>query len=52
MWRENINNSWPEILEHGYDEKFKRMWNYYLCYCEAGFEYDVLGTYQIEMTKI
>jgi len=52
VWRENFNNSWEEISKEGYDEKFQRMWNYYLCYCEAGFDYDVLGTYQIEMTKI
>lgn len=64
VWRDNFNSNWSEIseekteekteakTERGYDEKFKRMWNYYLCYCEAGFEYDVLGTYQIEMTKI
>ena len=36
-WRKEFLKSWPEISAMGYDEKFKRMWEYYLCYCEAGF---------------
>lgn len=36
-WRERFHNAWPEIRELGFDERFHRLWNYYLCYCEAGF---------------
>jgi len=37
IWRERFLTAWPQIKGLGYDEKFKRMWEYYLCYCEAGF---------------
>ncbi|MGI9452603.1 MAG: class I SAM-dependent methyltransferase [Geminicoccaceae bacterium] len=29
--------AWPEILPLGFDQRFKRLWEYYLAYCEAGF---------------
>jgi cyclopropane-fatty-acyl-phospholipid synthase len=37
LWRERFNQKWPKIKTMGYDEKFNRIWNYYLSYCEAGF---------------
>ena len=37
MWREKFNKKWPRIKSLGYDDRFKRIWNYYLSYCEAGF---------------
>lgn len=37
-WRHNFNAAWDDIAPLGYDEKFKRMWLYYLTYCEAGFD--------------
>jgi cyclopropane-fatty-acyl-phospholipid synthase len=36
-WRRRFLNAWPEIAEQGFKPSFKRLWNYYLCYCEAGF---------------
>jgi cyclopropane-fatty-acyl-phospholipid synthase len=36
-WREAFLNSWPELKPFGYDEKFKRLWLYYLAYCEGAF---------------
>ncbi len=39
-WRENFNRNWETIKEHGYDEKFKRLWNFYFHYCEGGFWQD------------
>lgn len=36
-WKYKFNNNWLSIKKIGYDEKFKRTWNYYLSYCEAGF---------------
>ncbi|WP_108879860.1 class I SAM-dependent methyltransferase [Anderseniella sp. Alg231-50] len=38
MWRQNFNAAWDDISPLGYDEKFRRMWLYYLTYCEAGFD--------------
>ncbi len=37
-WRQSFNAAWHDIAPLGYDEKFRRMWLYYLTYCEAGFD--------------
>lgn len=52
-WRRRFNSSWREISPLGFDEPFRRVWNYYLCYCEAGFSTDALnvGLYKIERAK-
>ena len=36
-WRSRFLLSWPAIAALGFDEAFRRLWEYYLCYCEAGF---------------
>ena len=36
-WRARFIEAWPEIQALGFDLRFKRMWDYYLAYCEAGF---------------
>ena len=36
-WRIAFEAAWPMINAQGFDEKFRRLWRYYLCYCEAGF---------------
>jgi cyclopropane-fatty-acyl-phospholipid synthase len=37
-WCVRFRAAWPSIAALGFDERFKRLWEYYLCYCEAGFE--------------
>ena len=37
-WRHAFLAQWPRIQTQGFDERFRRMWLYYLCYCEGGFE--------------
>ena len=36
-WRDSFTAAWDDIRTLGFDERFKRLWNYYLSYCEAGF---------------
>ncbi|MBN9407589.1 MAG: class I SAM-dependent methyltransferase [Burkholderiales bacterium] len=36
-WRRRFLRAWPTIAAQGFDEPFRRLWEYYLCYCEAGF---------------
>lgn len=36
-WRVSFNNNWQKIKPFGYDDKFKRLWNFYFHYCEGGF---------------
>ena len=38
VWREIFNKKWDLIKEQGFDLTFKRMWEFYLSYCEAGFK--------------
>ena len=36
-WRENFIGSWSNIAQQGFDSTFKKIWNFYFSYCEAGF---------------
>ncbi len=38
VWRNEFQKKWNEISKQGFDLTFKRMWNFYLSYCEAGFK--------------
>jgi len=38
MWRNEFNKKWDLIKKQGFDLTFKRMWEFYLSYCEAGFK--------------
>ena len=38
VWRDEFQKKWNEISKQGFDLTFKRMWNFYLSYCEAGFK--------------
>ena len=37
-WRESFLGSWDIISRQGFDNSFKKMWDFYLSYCEAGFK--------------
>ncbi|MFO1134612.1 MAG: cyclopropane-fatty-acyl-phospholipid synthase family protein [Rhodoblastus sp.] len=37
QWRDRFRAAWPDIVQQGFDERFRRLWEYYLSYCEAGF---------------
>ena len=37
-WQSTFEQKWGDIKRLGFDEKFQKMWRYYLSYCEAGFE--------------
>jgi cyclopropane-fatty-acyl-phospholipid synthase len=36
-WRARFLRSWPKIQKLGFDDRFRRLWEYYLVYCEVGF---------------
>ena len=50
-WRDNFNAHREEIRALGYPERFIRLWNYYFCYCEAGFDERYLSDLQIVLTR-
>ncbi|WP_128929089.1 SAM-dependent methyltransferase [Bradyrhizobium guangxiense] len=37
IWRAKFSEAWPDLTSLGFDEQFRRLWEYYLSYCEAGF---------------
>jgi len=37
-WRESFLNSWDIISKQGFNQRFKKMWDFYFSYCEAGFK--------------
>jgi cyclopropane-fatty-acyl-phospholipid synthase len=37
-WHETFNEKWDQIAEMGFDDRFRRMWNFYLTSCAATFE--------------
>ena len=50
-WRERFRAAWPNLVPLGFDERFRRMWEYYLAYCEAGFRSGNIDVRQIVYTK-
>jgi len=50
-WRERFFDRIDGVCRLGYDERFVRMWDYYLSYCEAGFAERFIGDVQIVLTK-
>ncbi|WP_343564015.1 cyclopropane-fatty-acyl-phospholipid synthase family protein [Kiloniella sp. b19] len=51
VWREAFLREWPELEKQGFDERFKRMWLYYLSYCEAGFVEDSINVGLFKIVK-
>jgi cyclopropane-fatty-acyl-phospholipid synthase len=51
LWRERFMARLADVRAQGYPESFIRMWEYYLCYCEGGFEERQLGDVQMLLTK-
>lgn len=49
-WRLRFAQAWPAIEGLGFDDRFRRLWDYYLVYCEVGFETGWLdvGLYQLQ----
>ena len=50
-WRANFNAHLDEIRALGYSDTFLRMWEFYLCYCEAGFRERLTGVSQVLFSK-
>jgi cyclopropane-fatty-acyl-phospholipid synthase len=51
LWRERFMARQAEVRAQGFPDSFLRMWEYYLCYCEGGFEERQLGDVQMLLTK-
>jgi cyclopropane-fatty-acyl-phospholipid synthase len=51
IWRERFIAAWPDIQPLGFDERFKRLWQYYLAYCEAGFRTGSIDVMQVSLAR-
>lgn len=49
-WHTNFNHYWPQLMNH-YDERFFRMWNYYLLACAGAFRARTIQLWQIVFSK-
>jgi len=50
-WRENFFGNIEAVRSLGYPERFIRMWEFYLCYCEGGFDERAIGDVQMLLAK-
>lgn len=50
-WSKAFNDSWDDIRDLGFDEPFRRLWNFYLSYCEAGFSDGRINVGQFQVTR-
>jgi len=51
IWRERFEEKWAEIEPLGFDERFRRMWRFYLAYCEGGFRAAAIDVKQLAIFK-
>ena len=50
-WRERFFAAWDRLRAHGYDERFRRLWDFYLSSSEAGFRERRIGDVQVLFAK-
>jgi cyclopropane-fatty-acyl-phospholipid synthase len=50
-WRRSFDERWPEIQGAGFDETFRRIWEFYLAYSEAGFASGYLDVAQLQLVR-
>ena len=51
-WRNNFRAAWPNLMPLGFDDRFRRLWEYYLAYCEAGFLSGNIDVRQVVFAKL
>ncbi|GAB4520038.1 MAG: cyclopropane-fatty-acyl-phospholipid synthase family protein [Amphiplicatus sp.] len=50
-WRRRFLAAWDDIRPLGFDDRFKKLWRFYLSYCEAGFRAATTNVHQIALTR-
>ncbi|WP_344030306.1 cyclopropane-fatty-acyl-phospholipid synthase family protein [Pseudonocardia kongjuensis] len=50
-WRRDFLDRWEDVAALGFDETFRRMWEFYLGYCEAGFRVGYLDVFQFSLQR-
>ena len=52
MWHDRFNAQWPQVAAQGFDDRFRRMWNFYLASCAGAFEGGNCDVTQVTMTRL
>ncbi len=50
-WQQRFTETWPNIRSTGFDDRFRRLWEYYLAYCRAGFSSGAIDVGQFVLHK-
>jgi cyclopropane-fatty-acyl-phospholipid synthase len=50
-WNQRFQAAWHELEPMGFDRRFKRMWEFYLAYCEAGFRAGSIDVVQASLVR-
>jgi cyclopropane-fatty-acyl-phospholipid synthase len=50
-WAQRFDQAWETIRPQGFDERFRRMWRFYLSYCEAGFRAERTNVVQLGLSR-
>lgn len=50
-WTRRFDAAWDDIRQLGFDERFRRLWGFYLAYCEAGFRTERTNVIQLGLTR-
>ena len=50
-WHDTFNGKWDEIAALGFDDRFRRMWNFYLTSCAATFRYQTTDVVQMTVER-
>ncbi len=50
-WNENFNRVWPQVSNMGFDDRFRRMWEYYLTSCAGAFEGGICDVVQVTVRR-
>lgn len=50
-WARRFENQWTSVRKMGFDERFRRMWRFYLSYCEAGFDTGRINVGQFRLSR-
>jgi cyclopropane-fatty-acyl-phospholipid synthase len=51
LWGEQFRQNWPAIQSLGFDDRFRRMWDYYLRYCEVGFSLGTVDVVHLQLQR-
>ncbi len=50
-WQDRFDTAWPAIAAQGFDERFRRLWRFYLSYCAAGFRTGRTNVMQVVLNR-